>query len=39
VPKIPRGEEALKLWDAVVTIAGSGVAEIKRSLRSAPQFD
>ncbi len=39
VPKIPRGEEALKLWDAVVTIAGSGVAEIKRSLRAAPQFD
>jgi hypothetical protein len=27
------------LWDAVQTIAESGVAEIKRSLRAAPQFD
>lgn len=39
VPRIPRGQEALTLWDAVVTIAASGVAEIKRSLRAAPQFD
>ena len=39
VPRIPRGAEALELWDAVATIAGSGVAEIKRSLRGAPQFD
>ena len=39
VSRIPRGDEAVKLWDAVVTIAGSGVAEIKRSLRAAPQFD
>jgi hypothetical protein len=39
ISKTPRGEEATKLWDAVQTIAESGVAEIKRSLRSAPQFD
>ena len=35
----PTGDEAVKLWDAVQTIAESGVAEIKRSLRAAPQFD
>ena len=35
----PKGDEAVKLWDAVQTIAESGVAEIKRSLRAAPQFD
>jgi hypothetical protein len=30
----------LKLWDAIETIATtSGVAELKRSLRSAPIFD
>lgn len=39
VSKAPQGDEALKLWDAVQTIAESGVAEIKRSLRAAPQFD
>ena len=39
ISKAPKGEEALKLWDAVQTIAESGVAEIKRSLRAAPQFD
>jgi predicted DsbA family dithiol-disulfide isomerase len=39
ISKAPRGDEALKLWDAVQTIAESGVAEIKRSLRAAPQFD
>ena len=39
ISKIPRGDEATKLWDAVQTIAESGVAEIKRSLRAAPQFD
>ena len=39
ISKAPQGEEAMKLWDAVQTIAESGVAEIKRSLRAAPQFD
>jgi 2-hydroxychromene-2-carboxylate isomerase len=39
ISKAPKGDEALKLWDAVQTIAESGVAEIKRSLRAAPQFD
>ncbi|MGB8861501.1 MAG: DsbA family protein [Ilumatobacteraceae bacterium] len=37
---IPRGAEATKLWDAIETIATStGVAELKRSIRSAPVFD
>ena len=39
ISKAPKGDEAIKLWDAVQTIAESGVAEIKRSLRAAPQFD
>ena len=40
ISKIPRGEEAKKLWDAVETLATtSGVAELKRSLRARPEFD
>ena len=40
IAKIPRGDEALKLWDAIETLATtSGMAELKRSLRSAPSFD
>jgi 2-hydroxychromene-2-carboxylate isomerase len=39
ISKAPKGDDAVKLWDAVQTIAESGVAEIKRSLRAAPQFD
>jgi hypothetical protein len=39
IPTIPRGEDATRLWDAVETLARSGVAEIKRSLRSRPVFD
>lgn len=40
VSSIPRGEEALKLWDAVETLATtSGVAELKRSLRARPSFN
>lgn len=40
ISQIPRGDEALKLWDAIETIATtSGMAELKRSLRSAPKFD
>lgn len=35
ISKIPRGDSALKLWDAIETIATtSGFAELKRSLRS-----
>jgi len=40
ISSIPRGAEALRLWDAVETIATtSGMAELKRSLRAAPSFD
>jgi len=40
ISKIPRGNDALRLWDAVYTIATtSGMAELKRSLRAAPSFD
>ncbi|MBM3637986.1 MAG: hypothetical protein FJW98_00945 [Actinobacteria bacterium] len=40
ISTIPRGDEALKLWDAIETIATtSGMAELKRSLRAAPSFD
>ena len=39
ISAIPRGPEALRLWDAVETLATtSGMAELKRSLRSAPKF-
>jgi hypothetical protein len=40
IAKAPRGEEAVKLWDAIELIATtSGMAELKRSLRARPQFD
>lgn len=40
IASIPRGDDALRLWDAVETIATtSGLAELKRSLRAAPTFD
>jgi 2-hydroxychromene-2-carboxylate isomerase len=39
ISKSPRGAEAVKLWDAIETIATSGVAELKRSLRAKPEFD
>ena len=40
ISTIPRGDEALRLWDAVETIAtSSGMAELKRSLRARPSFD
>ncbi|MFM8387950.1 MAG: hypothetical protein ACKOA5_01730 [Actinomycetota bacterium] len=40
ISQAPRGDDALKLWDAVETLATtSGMAELKRSLRSAPKFD
>jgi 2-hydroxychromene-2-carboxylate isomerase len=38
ISKAPRGAEAVKLWDAIETIATSGVAELKRSLRAKPDF-
>jgi 2-hydroxychromene-2-carboxylate isomerase len=38
ISKSPRGDDAVKLWDAVETLATSGVAELKRSLRSKPDF-
>jgi 2-hydroxychromene-2-carboxylate isomerase len=39
ISTIPRGDHALRLWDAVETLATSGVAELKRSNRSRPIFD
>lgn len=40
ISTIPRGDEAMKLWDAIETVATtSGMAELKRSLRARPSFD
>lgn len=39
ISRAPKGEEAVRLWDATVTLAESGVAEIKRSLRDSLVFD
>jgi len=40
IASIPRGDDAVKLWDAVELIATtSGMAELKRSLRAKPVFD
>jgi hypothetical protein len=40
IASIPRGEAALKLWDAIEIVATtSGLAELKRSNRSKPVFD
>ena len=39
IAKIPRGDDALRLWDAIEVIAtSSGMAELKRSNRSRPDF-
>ena len=38
ISKAPRGDDAVKLWDAVETLATSGVAELKRSLRAKTDF-
>jgi 2-hydroxychromene-2-carboxylate isomerase len=36
--RVPRGEDAVRLWDAVWTVATfPGMAELKRSLREPPQ--
>ena len=40
IARIPRGDDATRLWDAIEIVATtSGMAELKRSLRAAPQFD
>lgn len=40
ISRIPRGDDAVRLWDAVELIAtSSGMAELKRSLRERPSFD
>jgi len=40
MPRIPRGEEAVKLWDAIEIVATScGMAELKRAHRGRPNFD
>ena len=38
ISKAPKGNEAVELWDAVAKLATSGVAELKRSNRDAPDF-
>jgi hypothetical protein len=40
ISRVPRGAEALRLWDAVSEVATfPGLAEIKRSLRERPQVE
>jgi hypothetical protein len=39
ISRLPRGEEAIRLWDHVVGLASfPGFAELKRSLREQPQL-
>jgi hypothetical protein len=38
ISKAPKGAEAVELWDAVEQLATSGVAELKRSNRAAPDY-
>jgi hypothetical protein len=39
ISRVPRGEEALRLWDAIWEVATfPGMAELKRSLRERPQL-
>ena len=38
ISKAPKGEEASELWDAIEKIARSGVAELKRTNRAAPDY-
>jgi hypothetical protein len=39
ISRIPRGDEALRLWDAMETVANTpGIAEFKRSQRAALDF-
>lgn len=38
--RIPRGDQAVAVWDAVTALAGvAGFTELKRSLREYPRFD
>jgi len=38
ISRVPRGDDAVELWDHVVALAGfPGFAELKRSLRETPQ--
>jgi hypothetical protein len=40
ISRVPRGAEALRLWDAIWEVATfPGLAELKRSLRERPQLD
>jgi len=40
ISSIPRGDDALRLWDAIEVVGTtSGMAELKRSLRARPSFD
>jgi 2-hydroxychromene-2-carboxylate isomerase len=39
MPKSPKGDEAVALWNAVASIAAAGVAELKRTLRGELVFD
>ena len=40
ISRLPDEQDSLRLWDAVVTLAGfPGFAEIKRSLREMPQLN
>jgi 2-hydroxychromene-2-carboxylate isomerase len=39
ISRVPNGDEALQLWDTVTTLAAfPGFAELKRSIRSAPEI-
>ena len=38
ISKAPKGAEASELWDAIEKLATSGVAELKRSNRDAPDY-
>ncbi|MDF2732557.1 MAG: hypothetical protein K0S92_1190 [Desertimonas sp.] len=39
LPKAPKGDDAVALWNAVATLAHSDVAELKRTLRGELVFD
>ena len=39
MPKAPKGDDAVALWNAVATLAHSDVAELKRTKRGDPVFD
>ena len=39
MPKAPKGDDAVALWNAVATLAHSEVAELKRTQRGELDFD